>query len=54
MGAAENKGLIGNMFAESSRGNGQAFLDTLANNVRFTIIGTKQFPAPSMGNGIHQ
>jgi ketosteroid isomerase-like protein len=52
MGAAENTKLIRNMFAESSRGNGQAFLDTLANNVRYTIIGTKKFPAPSTGNGI--
>jgi uncharacterized protein len=30
MGAAENRELIRNMFVESSRGNGQAFLDTLA------------------------
>jgi ketosteroid isomerase-like protein len=51
-GAAENKELIRNMFAESSRGNGQALLDRLANNVRYTIIGTKKFPAPSTGNGI--
>ena len=43
MGSAENKELIRNMFAELSRGNGQAFLDTMADNVRFTIIGTSKF-----------
>lgn len=43
MGATENKELIRNMFAELSKGNGQAFLDTMADNVRFTIIGTSKF-----------
>jgi uncharacterized protein len=43
MGAAENKELIRNMFAELSKGNGEAFLDTMADNVRFTIIGTSKF-----------
>jgi ketosteroid isomerase-like protein len=43
MGATENKELIRNMFAELSKGNGQAFLDTMADNVRFTIIGTSMF-----------
>ena len=43
MGAAENKELIRNMFAELSKGNGQAFLDTMAENVRFTIIGTSKY-----------
>ena len=40
MGALENKELIRNGFAELSEGNAQAFLDMLAENVRFTTIGT--------------
>ena len=43
MSAAENKELIRNMFADLSKGNGQAFLDTLADTVRFTTIGTTKF-----------
>jgi uncharacterized protein len=43
MGAAENKELVRNMFAELSKGNAQAFLDTMADNVRFTIIGGTKF-----------
>jgi ketosteroid isomerase-like protein len=43
MGAAENKELIRNMFAELSKGNGEAFLGGMADNVRFTIIGTTKF-----------
>ena len=43
MGATENKELVRNMFAELSKGNGQAFLDAMADNVRFTIIGTSKF-----------
>jgi ketosteroid isomerase-like protein len=43
MSAAENKELIRKMFAELSKGNGQAFLDTMADNVRFTIIGSTNF-----------
>ncbi len=43
MGAAENKQLIRNMFAELSKGNAQAFLGNMADNVRFTIIGTTKF-----------
>jgi len=43
MGAAENKQLIRDMFAELSKGNAQAFLGNMADNVRFTIIGTTKF-----------
>src|SRR5215472_16334079 len=43
MGAAENKELIRNMFAELSKGNGQGFLDKIADDVRFTIIGSTKF-----------
>jgi ketosteroid isomerase-like protein len=41
--SAENKDLIRNMFAELSKGNSQAFLDAMADNVRFTIIGKTKF-----------
>jgi hypothetical protein len=43
MSAAENKEIIRNLFAELSKGNGQAFLDGMADNVRFTIIGTSKY-----------
>jgi ketosteroid isomerase-like protein len=43
MGAAENKQLIQSMFAELSRGNGAGYLDGLADDVRFTIMGTTKY-----------
>ena len=43
MGAAENKQLIQNMFAELSKGNAEAFLGSMADDVRFTIIGTTKY-----------
>jgi ketosteroid isomerase-like protein len=43
MGAAENKQFISNMFAELSKGNGDAFLNAMADDVRFTIIGTSKY-----------
>ncbi len=43
MGAAENKELVRNMFAELSKGNAEGFLGALADNVRFTIIGTSKY-----------
>ena len=43
MGAAENKQLIETMFAELSRGNGAGYLEQLADDVRFTIIGSTKF-----------
>lgn len=43
MGAAENKEMIRNMFAELSKGNADAFLGGMADNVRFTIIGSTKF-----------
>jgi ketosteroid isomerase-like protein len=43
MSATENKEIIRNMFAELSKGNGQAFLDRMADGVRFTIIGNTRF-----------
>jgi ketosteroid isomerase-like protein len=43
MGAAENKKLIQDMFAELSKGNAPAFLNALADDVRFTIMGTTKY-----------
>ena len=43
MGAAENKKLIQDMFAELSKGNAPAFLNALADDVHFTIIGTTKY-----------
>jgi uncharacterized protein len=43
MGAAENKEFIRGMFAELSKGNGAAFLDAIAGDVRFTIIGSSKY-----------
>jgi ketosteroid isomerase-like protein len=43
MGAAENKQLIQNMFAELSKGNAEAFLGNMADDVRFTLIGTTKY-----------
>ncbi|MEW6296539.1 MAG: nuclear transport factor 2 family protein [Thermodesulfobacteriota bacterium] len=49
MGAAENKQLIQNMFAELSKGNAEAFLNNMADNVRFTIIGTTKYSGTCNG-----
>jgi len=43
MGVAENKELIRNMWAEASRGNVEAFLNSFADDVQYTIIGTTKF-----------
>lgn len=49
MGAAENKELIRNMFDELSKGNAEAFLGTLADDVRYTIIGTSKYSSTFNG-----
>ena len=49
MGAAENKQLIQNMFAELSKGNAEAFLGNLADDVRFTIVGTTKYSGTCNG-----
>jgi uncharacterized protein len=43
MGAPENKELIRKMFLELSKGNAEAFLGNLADNVRYTVIGTTKY-----------
>jgi ketosteroid isomerase-like protein len=49
MGAAENKQFISNMFAELSKGNSEAFLGALADDVRFTIIGSTKYSGTFKG-----
>ncbi len=43
MGAAENKKLIQDMFAELSKGNAPAFLNAMADDVRFVLTGTTKY-----------
>lgn len=43
MGAAENKKVIEKMFAELSRGNGEGYLDGLADDVEFEVMGTTKY-----------
>jgi ketosteroid isomerase-like protein len=40
VGAAENKQLMQRVFAELADGNGQPFLDALADDARWTVIGS--------------
>ncbi len=40
MGTAENKQLVQRVFAELANGNGQPFMDALANDAHWTVIGT--------------
>ncbi len=49
MGAAENKKLIQEMFAELSKGNSQGFLNNLADDVQFTIMGTTKYSVTCNG-----
>ena len=49
MGTAENKKLIQDMFAELSKGNAPAFLNALADDVRFTIVGTTKYSGTCNG-----
>jgi ketosteroid isomerase-like protein len=49
MGAAENKQVITNMFAELAKGNGAAFLDTMADDVKYTLQGRTKFSGTMNG-----
>ncbi len=49
MSATENKEIIRNMFAELSKGNADAFLSTLADDVNFTLIGSTKFSGAFKG-----
>jgi ketosteroid isomerase-like protein len=43
MGTTENKELIRNMYVEMSKGNTQVFLGSMADDVRFTLIGMTKY-----------
>ena len=49
MGAAENKQVITNMFAELAKGNGAAFLDAMADDVKYTLQGRTKFSGTMNG-----
>ena len=49
MGAAENKQFISNMFAELSKGNGDAFLNAWPTMFSFTIIGSTKYSGTFKG-----
>lgn len=43
MSAEDNKQLIQDMFAELSKGNAEAFLGNMADDVEFTLIGSTRY-----------
>ena len=43
MGAAENKQLMDDVFAELANGNGQPFMEMLGDDIRWTVIGTSKW-----------
>jgi hypothetical protein len=43
MGATENKEMIRTMFAELGKGNAEAFLGAMSDDVKFTLIGNTKF-----------
>jgi uncharacterized protein len=49
MGAAENKQLLQHIFAEMSNGNPNPFLEGMADDIRWTVIGTTKFSRTFVG-----
>lgn len=49
MSAAENKRLMEGVFAELASGNGQAFMDALADDARWTVIGSSSWSGTYSG-----
>ncbi len=49
MSANENKRLLQNVFAELSKGNGQPFLEIMADDVRWTVTGTTKWSGTYSG-----
>jgi ketosteroid isomerase-like protein len=43
MDAAENKGLVQDVFEELAKGNGRPFVDLLGDDIRWRIIGTTEW-----------
>jgi ketosteroid isomerase-like protein len=49
MSTAQNKSLLANVFAETSKGNGRPFVDALADDVTWTIKGTTSWSKSYVG-----
>lgn len=49
MGAAENKQLMQNVFDALSKGNGQPFVESMADDVSWTVTGTTQWSRTYQG-----
>jgi len=49
MGAAENKRLVRLLYGELSRGNSRPFLDSMADDIRWNVIGTTKFSGVTIG-----
>jgi ketosteroid isomerase-like protein len=49
MGAAENKEAIRNMFAQLAAGNADAFLGAMADDLRYTLMGSTRFSGTFKG-----
>ena len=49
MSAAANKNLLKNIYAEISRGNPQLLLDSLADDMKWTIIGSTALITSALG-----
>jgi uncharacterized protein len=49
MSASDNKQFITNMFAELSKGNGAAFLEAMADDIKYTLQGRTKFSGTMNG-----
>jgi uncharacterized protein len=49
MGPADNKDLVRQLYAELSKGNTKPFIDCLAEDIRWTVIGTTKFSGTIKG-----
>ncbi len=49
MSAADNKTLLKHAFAETAKGNGRPFVDAMADDVVWTLIGTTAWSRPFRG-----
>src|SRR5215475_6409106 len=49
MSAAENKQLMQNIFSELSKGNGKPFVESLADDIQWTVIGSTKWSGTYRG-----
>jgi ketosteroid isomerase-like protein len=52
VGAAENKQLVEQVFAELADGNGQPFMDLLGDDVRWTVMGSSDWSGTYEGKPV--